>query len=123
MENTPNQETQTQNNNTGSNPSMDPKTIAIVAYITIIGWIVAIIMNNPKNEHASFHIRQFLGIALLGFASGFVMIVPVLGWIAGLVGYLAAFVFWIIGLISAVQGTQKEVPVVGKQFQQWFSSL
>ena len=50
-------------NSTAVDP--DKKWIGVVAYITIIGWIVAIIVNNnPENktEFGSFHIRQFLGI-------------------------------------------------------------
>ncbi|WP_369695584.1 hypothetical protein [Flavobacterium alvei] len=39
------------------------KNIAIVSYITIIGAIVAIFMNqDKKNSFAAFHIRQALGI-------------------------------------------------------------
>ena len=39
------------------------KQTAIVSYLTIIGTIIAIFMNNEtKNSFASFHIRQALGI-------------------------------------------------------------
>lgn len=35
------------------------KTIAIVSYITVIGWIIAVIMNQEKqNAFAKFHIKQ-----------------------------------------------------------------
>jgi len=35
------------------------KTAAVVAYITLIGTIIAFFMNNDdKNQFASFHIRQ-----------------------------------------------------------------
>lgn len=101
----------------------DPKVVAIVSYITIIGWIVALVLNNPKSDFGSFHVRQSLGIFLLVFASGVVMIVPVIGWIAGVAGYILAFVMWILGLISAVQGEKKLVPLLGAQFQEWFKAL
>ena len=102
---------------------MDPKTRGIVAYITIIGWIVAIATNNPKDEHASFHIRQMLGLMLLSLAFSFCSVVPFLGWIVSFVGFFVALALWVMGLISAVQGTQKPVPVVGDKFQEWFKSL
>jgi len=101
----------------------DPKIIGIVAYITIIGWIVALIMNNPKSPFASFHIRQSLGIMLLFLVSGIVMIIPILGWIVGLVGYITAFVLWIIGLIGSIQGNEKTVPLIGDKAQEWFKTL
>ncbi len=101
----------------------DPKIVGIVAYLTLIGWIVALIMNNPKSSYGSFHLRQSLGIMLLFLVSGFIMIIPILGWIIGLVGYLFAFVLWIIGLIGAVQGTQKPAPLLGEKSQEWFQAL
>ena len=103
--------------------SYDPKIVGIVAYITLIGWIVALIMNNPKTEYGSFHIRQSLGIMLLFLVSGFVMIVPILGVLAGRVGYIAALVLWIIGLVGAIQGEKKPVPLIGEKSQEWFKAL
>ena len=45
------------------------KMIAIISYITVIGTLIAFIMNqNKHNYFASFHIRQAIGIFLLGLA-------------------------------------------------------
>lgn len=42
------------------------KTTAVVAYITIVGCLIAITMNiEPKNTFARFHIRQAFGIHIL----------------------------------------------------------
>tara|TARA_R100000027_G_scaffold29244_1_gene21278 strand:+ start:12699 stop:13061 length:363 start_codon:yes stop_codon:yes gene_type:complete len=103
--------------------SYDPKIVAIVAYITLIGWIVALIMNNPKSALGSFHIRQSLGIMLLMLVCGVVAVVPVLGWITAAVGYLAGLVLWLFGLMGAIQGTQKPVPLIGEKFQEWFKAV
>ena len=45
------------------------KQTAIVSYLTIIGAVIAIFMNQEENrsEFASFHIRQALGIFLTFF--------------------------------------------------------
>ncbi|MFN7116619.1 MAG: DUF4870 domain-containing protein [Saprospiraceae bacterium] len=94
----------------------DPKVVAIVAYITLIGWIVALVLNNPKSEFGSFHIRQALGIFLVGIVLSLIPVINLVAWIF-------AFVLWILGLISAVQGQQKTVPVVGEYFQRWFNAL
>jgi len=104
--------------------SMDAKTKAIVAHITLIGWIVAIVINsNQKEEFASFYIRQYLGIMLMFFAAGIVGIVPVIGWITAVVLWVGGVVFWVMSLISAIQGETKEVPLVGKYFQDWFKGM
>jgi len=110
--------------NQSSGAGVDPKVIAILAYVTFIGWIVALVLNSSKkSELATFHLRQSLGIILLALVSGFAFIVPLLGWLVGWAGYILTFVLWIIGLISAVNGEQKEVPVLGDKFQEWFKGL
>ena len=45
------------------------KNNAIIAYLTIIGSVIAIFMNqdDEKNEFVSFHIRQALGLFLSFF--------------------------------------------------------
>jgi uncharacterized membrane protein len=111
------------NENPVNTSNMDPKVVSIVSYLTLIGWIVALVLNNPKSEQASFHIRQSLGIILVAIISGFIMIIPILGWLIGIAGYILAFVMWLLGFIGAVQGEQKVVPVLGERFQEWFKAL
>lgn len=96
---------------------MDGKTKAIVAHITIIGWIIALVLNSSeKDEFASYYIRQLIGLYLLGLVCSFI---PVIGWIIS----IAVFILWILSLVGAIQGEMKESPVVGKYFQDWFKSL
>ncbi|WP_321374648.1 hypothetical protein [uncultured Draconibacterium sp.] len=96
---------------------MDGKTKAIIAHIYWIGWVIALILNsNEKDELTSFYLRQLLGLFLLSIV---LMFIPVLGWIINLI----LFVFWIISLIGAVNGEQKEIPWVGSYFQQWFKGI
>ncbi len=97
---------------------MDAKTKAIVAHITLIGWIVALVLNQneKKEELASYYLRQVLGIFLLGIICS---VIPILN----LVLWIIPFVLWIMSLVGAVGGTEKESPVVGKYFQEWFKSL
>ncbi|MBK1878276.1 hypothetical protein [Pelagicoccus mobilis] len=98
---------------------MDAKTRGIVAYITLIGWVIALVTNNPKDEQTTFHLRQGLGLNLAWIVSTFFIWLPIIGWILP----IALFVFWIIGLLSALEGSQKEVPVIGSLFQSWFKNL
>lgn len=94
----------------------DGKTIAIVAHLTIIGFIIALVMNSSnRTEFGSFYIRQTLGIFLLSL----VWIIPVIGWIAGIL----VFVLWIVSLVGALGGNKKPVFLLGEQFQDWFKSI
>ena len=100
------------------------KTIALIAYITIIGLIIAFVMNNDKkNAFASYHIKQSLGLALTGFALGVIGMIPILGWIIDLVGVFILLYMWIIGLINAINGNDKPVPFLGKKFIEWFKNI
>ncbi len=96
---------------------MDGKTKAIVAHITWIGWLIALIINSSqKDEIASFYIRQLLGIYLFSLVVTFIPLLNIIGWIL-------AFIFWILSLIGAINGEMKETPVIGRYFQDWFKGL
>lgn len=96
---------------------MDGKTKAIVAHITWVGWLIALIINSSqRDEITSFYIRQLLGIYLFGLVVTFIPVINFIGWIIVLV-------FWILSLIGAVNGEMKESPIVGKYFQDWFKGM
>jgi uncharacterized membrane protein len=104
--------------------SDEGKTIAIIAYITIIGFVVALVMNSSKKYPlASYHIRQVLGLLLTGLAVGMVGIIPILGWIINLVAIFFLLYMWIMGLINAVNGREKPLPFLGEKYAEWFKSL
>lgn len=99
------------------------KSTAIISYLTIFGTIIAFFMNNDKkNEFASFHIRQALGLWLTFFTLGYA--------ISAFDSWLMTFGFWmffgvlfIYGFINALAGKPQVVPLVGGFFQKLFASL
>lgn len=111
-------------------PVSEDRTPAILAYITLIGFIIAIVMHNGKKTAlGAFHLRQVLGLFLTGLVIwipcviislipfvNFLMLVlwPVIG--------ISLFVLWVMGLIAAVNGEQKPMPVIGEKYQQWFAN-
>jgi uncharacterized membrane protein len=104
------------------------KTAAIVSYITLIGWLISYFaLNNPKSSLASYHLRQTLLLMICGIAYQIVVIVltmaiPFLGLILTL-GWIAFLVLWIMGLISAINGEEKPMPVIGAKAQELFKNL
>jgi uncharacterized membrane protein len=95
---------------------MDARVKAIIAHITPIGWIVALIINSDKKEeYTTFFLRQTLGIYIVGIV---LKMIPILGWILSIV----VFAFWLVSLIYAIQGDKKIIPL-GEHFQRWFSGL
>jgi uncharacterized membrane protein len=99
------------------------KNAAIVAYLTIIGSVIAIFMNSEnKSSFASFHIRQALGIFLTFFALGY----PIGyfdSWMISSAFYIFFFILWIYGFMGALNGEEKKVPLVGDFYQNLFKSL
>ncbi|MVO10245.1 hypothetical protein GOQ30_13815 [Flavobacterium sp. TP390] len=100
------------------------KNAAIVSYITIIGSVIAIFMNQDENksEFASFHIRQALGIFLsfflLGYPIGYFN-----SWMVTSAFWLFIFILWIYGFLGALNGEKKLVPLVGEFYQNLFKGL
>ncbi|MBT8311987.1 MAG: hypothetical protein HKP23_04025 [Flavobacteriaceae bacterium] len=99
------------------------KTTAIVAYLTILGALIAISMNaEPKHEFARFHTRQAFGLHLVFIGCGLFLSVwfNEYAWYALYIFYV---VLWFYGFISAVNNKQQEVPLVGRYFQKWFTFI
>ena len=91
---------------------MNKKIASVVAYLTWIGLIIAFVAGDK--DGAKFHLNQALVIWLAGIILGIVAVIPILGWIVGLVGSIFLFVCWIMGLVYAIQEQEKEVPILGK---------
>lgn len=102
------------------------KTIAILSYITLIGWIIAIVMHSSnKTQLGAYHIRQSLGYMIFGIILMIVfsiltvfilMAAPIVGiiftffsWIL----YIGLLILWIIGLVNAINGQMKPIPIIG----------
>lgn len=104
---------------------MDKKTTDVVAYITFIGWIVAICAGDKENS--KFHLNQSLAIWIVAFVGGIVSgiisgvgsFIPGVGVVLAIMGTLLSsaigifcFVCMIMGIISANNGQEKELPLV-----------
>ena len=110
---------------------MDAKTIAWLSYITPIGWIVALVQHSNsqvKSSLAVFHIRQSFGIFVTWFVLYIVVVIlavvtlgigaimiPVIG--------IVCFILCIMGFISAINGEEKPVPILGDLYQKWFTFI
>lgn len=93
------------------------KLVGVLSYITIIGWIVAIVLHsNNRSTFGAFHLRQSLGLFITGLIIGWI---PVIGWLA----WIVVLAFLIVGLIYAIQEEMKTVPFVGEFYQNVLSGI
>ena len=84
----------------------DRTFIAVISYITIVGWIVALILHNRhETQFTQVHLRQALFLHLLSLIFAFIPFLNILN--------IVILVFWIIGIIYAVMGKKKPLPLVG----------
>ena len=87
----------------------------IVSYITIVGWVIALLCGT--REESKFHLNQSLVLILANIIWGVIgkvlAFIPIIGWLAIPIGYLIIFVLWVMGLVYALQGQEKAVPLIG----------
>jgi len=117
----------------------EDKTVAIVCYLTLIGFIVAVIIHSSKKTKlGAFHLRQALGFVLtiiVGWICVLVMMFVLLFVLAFMKSILMFFipliylafglsilVLWVMGFIAAINGEMKPMPVVGPLYQKWFGN-
>lgn len=87
-----------------SESSLSKRTTGIVAYLTWIGFIIALLIGDRKG--AMFHINQALIINLFALLSA----IPFVGWLWS----LFILVCWIMGIVYACREQEKEVPLIGR---------
>lgn len=101
----------------------DGKPAAWIAYLTLIGTIIAYILNNEKkNKFTAFHIRQGLGINITFYLLG-LLVSYFDSWLISGAFYVFIVSLFIYGFVAALQGKWNLVPLMGKFYQNIFSSI
>ncbi|MBK8477353.1 MAG: hypothetical protein IPL39_13960 [Opitutaceae bacterium] len=120
----------------------EDNTIAIISYLFGIGFVIAAVMfSSKKTPLSAFHLRQSLGLIIVGIAGWFVFIalgimaavlagIPVVGFVLiksisllNMAYGLGMLVLWIMGILGAANREQKPLPVLGALFQQKLATL
>src|SRR3989344_3799394 len=71
------------------------------------------LLTDAKNDpFVKFHVKQGLLVFILAVISMIISWVPVIFWISWLLN-LAVLVFFILGVINAATGKEKELPLIG----------
>jgi uncharacterized membrane protein len=85
-----------------------------LAYITIIPAILFLVLE-PYNRipFIRFHAFQSIGLSVLSIVCSIIMVVPILGWLIGLIMLPVLFVAWVICILKAYQGKLFKLPIVG----------
>lgn len=95
------------------------KVISLLAYLS---WLVLVPLFCAKDsDYAKFHCNQGLLLAICEIVTsvviGILSIIPVIGIVFAILGSLLGILFLLLtvfGIINAVSGKAKELPIIGK---------
>jgi len=122
-----------ENNPTGNiSPGSDEgRTIALISYLTIFGWIIAYVMHSSnKTALGAYHLRQTAMLYLIAFCvwvlgdmlRSSMFTFTFIGTLLILID-IGLFILWLMGFISAINGQQKPLPLIGEKAQLWFKGI
>lgn len=89
------------------------KYLSALCYLSFIFIVIGLLVE-PNSKFLRYHANQSVMLTVLAFICGLVCVVPILGWIVGGIGSIAVLVFTIMGIVRAVKGTAKDLPIIGK---------
>lgn len=105
---------------------MNNKTVAILSYVTLIGWLIAYFGGKDKaDDFAKYHLKQGLGLIIFSvFLSIILQVLMSITHIYAL-SYISfiSFALLIIGIINASNGVKKPLPLIGGFFESKFSFI
>lgn len=93
--------------------------MAVLAYIL---FFVPLLTDAKNDPFVKFHVKQGLVLLLTGFAVSIIgSFLPIIGWLIILpLGSIMVLVLWIVGVVRALGGEERELPLVGS-FAKYFT--
>ena len=103
-------------------PSADSKDVEenkIMAVLAYLGILVLIpLLTKKDSPFTMYHVKQGLALLILEVIAIPVYIVlafiPIIGWLASMALWVLILVLLILGIVNAVNGKMKELPVIGQ---------
>ncbi len=86
--------------------------MAVLAYIL---FFIPLLTDAKDDPYVKFHVKQGIVLFISWVAIGIFRMIPVLGWsfITSML-YAGVLVLMLIGVINALQGSKKELPIIGQ---------
>ena len=88
------------------------KAFVLAAYIFgILGILLAVLVARDS-AYVKFHVKQVINFYIAMFFCGFIMIVPIIGWIAAPIAMIVLAVVYLISVVKALMGKSEEMYIV-----------
>ena len=99
------------------------KTISVLAYLPIVGWLIALIMNSDKpsseKSYNAFHLRQGLGLSIVSFVysilNGIILALPYIGGFMNTIIVLILIGIAVLGILNAFRGQRTYLLIFGQR--------
>ena len=90
----------------------DNKIMGILAYL----WILFLVpyLTGKESPFAKFHANQGCILFLVEIVAWVFLFIPFIGWLISFVLFIGCLVLAIMGIINALNGEMKELPIIGK---------
>jgi uncharacterized membrane protein len=85
-----------------------------LAYLTIIPAIIFLVIEPyNRNPFIKFHCWQSIFLSIVWFAICIIGVIPILGWIIFILGFLVLFIVWLMCVLKALKGDRFKLPIIG----------
>ncbi len=85
--------------------------MAVLAYII---FFVPLLTDAKDDPYVKYHVKQGLVLFIAWVLTGVFNMVPVIGWFLAPIVYLVLLVLLIMGILNAVNGNKKPLPLIGQ---------
>jgi uncharacterized membrane protein len=91
------------------------KLFGFLAYLLgIIGFLI-VLLAKKENKFAMYHAKQCLVLFIASIIAYIITMIPVIGWfVLGPILSIIILILWIIGMVNALTGKEKALPIIGK---------
>jgi uncharacterized membrane protein len=91
----------------GKNDAEENKLFGVLGYLGILFLIP--LLAKKESPFAQFHAKQGMVLFIVGFVGSFIIWIPLVGWAVA----IFLLVLMIMGIVNALGGKTKELPLIG----------
>ncbi|HSR88999.1 MAG TPA: hypothetical protein VLK22_01175 [Candidatus Udaeobacter sp.] len=96
-----------------------PKHNTLMAVVAYLLFFIPLLTDAKNDPFVKFHVKQGLVFFISCLAAAIIIRLPIIGWLLMFPINIFLFVIWLIGILNALSGKQKLLPVIGKYGEQF----
>ncbi|MCQ6563432.1 DUF4870 domain-containing protein [Paenibacillus mendelii] len=98
-----------------SSTGLDPRVVGLLCYLGLFVTGLLFLVLERQSRFVKFHAMQSVVVSVAFMVINIVLgILPIIGWLVGLILGPVSFILWIALMILALQGRWYKVPILGE---------